>query len=187
MRRERRQLILGAAAIVVLGIALWWFWGPAPVTARATVPTQARPRAGRTSGNSTPAGPADAVKLDALRALREDPGEAGRNPFRYQPKAPPPSPARVTTPIMSETPRPGPSVPTGPPPPPPIPLKLQGVLERANGVKWAVLSDGKSAPMYGKDGDIIDGKYLILKIGTESIEMSHADGRGRQVIRLNGQ
>ena len=61
------------------------------------------------------------------------------------------------------------------------------VLKRANGVKWAVLSDGKSAPMYGKDGDIIDGKYLIVKIGTESIEMMHADGRGRQVIRLNGQ
>ena len=41
--------------------------------------------------------------------------------------------------------------------------------------------------MYGKDGDIIDGRYLIVKIGTESIEMTHADGRGRQVIRLTGQ
>ena len=70
---------------------------------------------------------------------------------------------------------------------PPIALKLIGVLERANGVKWAVLSDGKSAPMYGKDGDIIDGRFLIVKIGTESIEMTHADGRGRQVIRLTGQ
>ena len=26
--------------------------------------------------------------------------------------------------------------------------------------------------MYGKDGDIIDGRYLIVKIGTESIEMT---------------
>ena len=78
-------------------------------------------------------------------------------------------------------------MPAGPPPAPPIALKLIGVLERASGVKWAVLSDGKSAPMYGKDGDIIDGKYPIVKIGTESIEMSYADGRGRQVIRLTGQ
>jgi len=186
MRPERRRQILGAAAMVVLAIALWSLWRPAP-TPRSTVPAQARARAGRTSGNSTPAGPADAVRLEALRTSRDEPGEAGRNPFRYQPKAAAPSPTRVTTPIMSETPRPAPAVPTGPPPPPPIPLKLQGVLERANGVKWAVLSDGKSAPMYGKDGDIIDGKYLIVKIGTESIEMMHADGRGRQVIRLNGQ
>ena len=81
----------------------------------------------------------------------------------------------------------GPATPVGPPPPPPIALKLIGVLERANGVKWAVLSDGKSAPLYGKDGDIIDGRYVIVKIGTESIEMTYADGRGRQMIRLSGQ
>ena len=188
MRPDRRRVILGAAVIVVLGLVLWLLWRPAPAP-RTTVPAQAqaRARAGRTSGNTTSVGPADAVRLDALRASRDEPGAAGRNPFRFQPKAAPPSPTRVTTPIVTETPRPAPSIPTGPPPPPPIPLKLQGVLERANGVKWAVLSDGKSAPMYGKDGDMIDGKYLIIKIGTESIEMTHADGRGRQIIRLTGQ
>ena len=73
------------------------------------------------------------------------------------------------------------------PPLPPIPLKFIGVLERASGVKWAVLTDGKSAPMYGRDGDLIDGRYAIVKIGTESVEMTYADGRGRQVIRLSGQ
>ena len=187
MRLDRRQLLLGAAALVVLGIALWSLWSPA-TPSRTTAPAQPRARASRPSANSTAAGPADAVRLDALRASHEDPGEAGRNPFRFQPKVAPPSPSRVTTPMVTETPtRPAPAVPTGPPPPPPIPLKLLGFLERADGVKWAVLSDGKSAPMYGKDGDIIDGKYLIVKIGTESIEMSHADGRGRQVIRQTGQ
>ena len=51
-----------------------------------------------------------------------------------------------------------------------------------------MLTDGKTpSPMYGKDGDIIDGRYAIVKIGTESIEMTYADGRGRQVIRLTGQ
>lgn len=186
MRPDRRRLLLGAAAIVVLGIALWSLWGPAPAP-RTTVPPQARVRGGRTSGNSTSAGPADAVRLDALRASHGDPSEAGRNPFRYQPKIAPPAPERVTTPIVAETPRPGPAVPAGPLPPPPIPLKLQGFLQRASGEKWAVLSDGKSAPMYGKEGDMIDGKYLIVKIGAESIEMTHADGRGRQVIRQTGQ
>jgi hypothetical protein len=77
--------------------------------------------------------------------------------------------------------------PPGPPPPAPIQLKFLGVLTRANGVNWAVLSDGKGATMYGRDGDIVDGRYRIVKIGTESIEMAHVDGRGRQVIRLTGQ
>ena len=79
-----------------------------------------------------------------------------------------------------------PPVPAGPPPAPPIPLKFIALVERANGVKWAVLSDGK-VTMYGKDGDTIDGRYRIVKIGAESVEVTHLDGRGRQVIRLTGQ
>jgi hypothetical protein len=76
--------------------------------------------------------------------------------------------------------------PPGPPPAPPIPLKFIGILTRANGVQYAVLSDGK-VPMHGREGDIIDGRYRIVKIGTESIELTHLDGRGRQVVRLTGQ
>ena len=80
-----------------------------------------------------------------------------------------------------------PPPPTGPPPLPQIPLKFIGVVERANGVKWAVLSDGKSAPQHGKEGDVIDGRYKIVKIGTESVELSYLDGRGKQTVRLTGQ
>ena len=176
--------MLGGAVIVVLALA-WTLW-PATPAPRTTVPAQqARARGGRQPANAALSGPAD-VRLDALKASREDPGQAGRNPFRFQPKVVP-QPKVVAPPVVTETPRPtGPPVPTGPPPPAPIALKFVGVLERASGVKWAVLTDGK-AVMYGKDGDIIDGKYLIVKIGTESIEMTHVDGRGRQVIRLTGQ
>jgi hypothetical protein len=76
-----------------------------------------------------------------------------------------------------------PPVPAGPPP---IPLKFIGVVQRANGVRWAVLSDGKLT-VYGREADIIDGQYRIVSIGTESIELSYADGRGRQTIRLKEQ
>ena len=178
--------MLGAAAIVVLGLAMWTLW-PATPPPRTTVPAQTRPaRGGKPSANA-PVGPADAVRLDALKASHDDPGQAGRNPFRFQPKAAPP-PKVAPAPVVTEAPRPtAPTGPTGPPPPAPIPLKFVGVLTRQSGVNWAVLTDGKSPVMYGKEGDIIDGKYLIVKIGTESIEMTHADGRGRQVIRLTGQ
>ncbi len=180
--------MLGAAAVVVLGLSAWSLWPstPAPGT---SAPAQTRARTGRASAAPAEDGPVGPVRLEALRASRDEPGQAARNPFRFQPKVVPP-PARPPTPAPEVTDpavRPMPPVAAGPPPPSPIALKLIGVLERANGVKWAVLSDGKAAPMYGKDGDIIDGRYLIVKIGSESIEMSHADGRGRQVIRLTGQ
>jgi hypothetical protein len=184
MRLERSQLIIGVVVVVVLGLAAWMFW---PATPAPRTTAQTRARAGRPPAKAETLGPADAVRLDTLKASREDPGEAGRNPFRFQAKAAPPPPKVVATPVVSEPS--GPALPpakTGPPPPAPIGLKFVGLLERANGVKWAVLSDGKVV-LYGKDGDIIDGKYLIVKIGTESIEMTYLDGRGRQVIRLTGQ
>jgi len=185
MPLERRQLMLGAASVVALGLAAWTLW---PSTPSPTAPAQAaRARTAR-AGAPPESGPVGPVRLTALTASRDDPGQARRNPFRFQPKVVPAPPSPPPSREVTEAPRPPER--TGPPPPPPVPpiaLKLIGVLERANGVKWAVLSDGKSAPMYGKDGDIIDGRYLIVKIGAESIEMTHADGRGRQVIRLTGQ
>ena len=182
MPADRKRLLTGAGAVVLL-LATWWFWpSTAPAAAKGNAVSAARPGAAKAGTDGGPVGP---VKLEALRSASAEPGDGSRNPFRFKPKPAPP-PSRPLTPPSIEPTRP--MVPTGPPPPPPIPLKFIGVLERANGVKWAVLSDGKSpVPLYGKDGDIIDGRYTIVKIGTESIEMTHADGRGRQVIRLNGQ
>jgi hypothetical protein len=69
----------------------------------------------------------------------------------------------------------------------PIALKFIGIVEApAHGEKIAILSDGRNAPFYGKEGAIIEGRYRILKIGVESVELAYADGRGRQTIRLTG-
>lgn len=184
MFSDRRRLALGGAAVAVLVLAAWMMWpaAPAPTSAPAV-----RARGGRPAAAAAAQEPLAPVKLEALTASRQEPGDASRNPFRYQPKAAPPPPRPVAPPAsMVEAPRPAPAMPSGPPPPPPIPLKFIGVLERANGVKWAVLSDGK-VTLHGKDGDNIDGRYRIVKIGNESIEMTYLDGRGRQVIRLTGQ
>jgi hypothetical protein len=184
MAVDRRQVLMGGVAGVLLILVAWSFWPSAPASTTPPVRTNAQGRANATGAPQL--GPLAPVKLDSLGATRDEPGEAERNPFRFQPKAPPPAPTRaaVTQPVI-EAPRAA-APPPGPPPAPPIPLKFTGLVERANGVKLAVLTDGKSV-MYGKDGDIIDGRYTIVKIGTESIEMTHADGRGRQVIRLTGQ
>lgn len=187
MAVDRKQLLMGGAAVLVLVLALTTLW-PASAPTRRAAPA-AGPRAtARHQAAVDPTAPVAPVKLKALSAEREEPGDPRRNPFRFQPKvvAPPPKPAVVAPPIVNEPPRA--VMAPGPAGPPPIALKFIGVLERANGVKWAVLTDGKTpTPMYGKDGDIIDGRYQIVKIGTESIEMTYTDGRGRTVIRLTGQ
>jgi len=180
MFADRRRLMIAGAVVLVLAVAIWVQTRPAPVAPAA--PGRARavsPAAARPAGE-----PLMPVHLDTLVAERGEPSGTARNPFRFQPKVVAPPPRAVTAP---EAPRPvAPPVPAGPPPPPPIPLKFIALVERANGVKWAVLSDGK-VTMYGRDGDTIDGRYRIVKIGAESVEVTHIDGRGRQVIRLTGQ
>ena len=81
-----------------------------------------------------------------------------------------------------------PPVPTGPPPPPPIPLRYIGYLDQPGEVpRVAVLSDGRGNVFNGKEGDIIEGRYRVLRIGTDSADLIYVDGRGRQTIRLSGQ
>lgn len=186
MFADRRRLMMGGAVVLVLALGVWSQMGSTPAVAPAG--TAGRGRAPRPETVSAPPEVLKPLKLDALKAARDEPSGTERNPFRFQPRvvAPPPrsvsaAPADTAKPVFSPPP-----APSGPPPPPPIPLKFIALVERADGVKWAVLSDGK-VTMYGKDGDNIDGRYHIVKIGTESIELTYLDGRGRQVIRLTGQ
>ncbi len=181
MLRDRRWWV-GGAAVAVLGLGAWLLL-PAAIPVAGTD----RPARGRPAQPPAEAEPLRPVRLDALMAGREQPQGTARNPFRFQPRVVPPPPRPAEPPPRPEGERPqGPPVPTGPPPPPPIPFKFIGIVTRENGVKWAVLSDGR-VTAHGRDGDIIDGRYKIVKIGTESIELTYADGRGRQTVRLTGQ
>ena len=174
--------MISGGAVAVLVLAIWAMRPSSPAPAVSMPAAQSSGAAQDARTNPAPVAP---VKLDALTAERQEPSKTPRNPFRYQPKAAPPPPRQIAPPSDVVEP-PKPVGPPGPPPVAPIQLKFIGILERANGVKWAVLSDGK-VTMHGRDGDIVDGRYRIVKIGTESIEMSYVDGRGRQVIRLTGQ
>jgi hypothetical protein len=126
------------------------------------------------------------VHLEALNNEWPKPGDTDRNLFRFKPKAPPPPPSspRETQPVIVDSAPPGPPQ---PPPLPPIGLKFIGIIESpTTSRKIAVFSDGRNPPFHGEEGAIIEGRYRILKIGVESVEMAYADGRGRQTIRLTG-
>lgn len=185
MSGDRRRWLLGGPAVLALAVLAWLQMRPGGGT---RAPGAGGAPAARTAqaGREQPAmGPPAPVRLSALEGQREEPVESPRNPFRFQPKAAPAAtrPAAPAQPLNASPPA---AVPAGPPPPPPISLKFIGLVERADGVKVAVLTDGK-VTVYGREGDIIDGRYRVMKIGVESIELAYADGRGRQAIRLSGQ
>jgi hypothetical protein len=119
------------------------------------------------------------VRLSVLKAPMSAQVQKGRNLFREQPKAPPPPPPGVVAP---PPPAPDPNAP--PPPPPPITLRLVAIVQGA-GRPVAALTDGRDV-FYGREGDVIEGQYKIVKINVESIDISYADGRGQRRLSLAG-
>lgn len=171
-----------AGLLLVATVAWTYFGGDNGPAASAIQP--GGPRAASATGEGLPA--AEGVRLSSLEQPRQEPSEATRNPFRFGRRGGADA-VPDSTPIFQPTPT-EPPAPSGPPQVPPIPLKFIGVLEKGGGDTWAVLSVGDGrAPLHGKEGDIIDGRYRIVSIGTESIEMVYVDGRGRQTLRLTGQ
>jgi hypothetical protein len=194
MAAERRTILLASGLVVVIIVAavVWTSGGSGGGTAPSLPP---RAPAARGPADQSAASQSMAhVNLEALAAERTEPTDSERNPFRFQARAPAPPPPVTTTLPAPRPVNPGagpngsasPQLPIGPPPPPPIPLKFIGIVKQGS-TTVAVLSDGKSGPLPGKEGAIILGQYRILKIGNESIEMAYVDGRGRQTIRLTGQ
>ena len=57
-----------------------------------------------------------------------------------------------------------------PPPPPPIPLKFYGFASRKDGNKRIFLSKGEDI-FVAKEGDIVDRRYKIVHIGTNSVDV----------------
>ena len=178
-----------AWVLAVLGVALvvlWsmnWLGGSAKPANPASNPGRAQQTVAR---ETLDAGALD-VRLEALKAQRPGPDDQGRNPFRFQPKPPPPPPPQATLP-KTLTP-PGPPIdvaPAGPPPPPPITLKFIGIIEAPGVGKLAALSDCRYT-FRGREGEVIEGRYRLVKIGVESVTMEYLDGRGRTTIRLTGQ
>jgi hypothetical protein len=170
---------LGVVLVMYLAVT---FWPSSPATLVNAPPT----RAGAARADNGSVDPEDLkVRLEALSDTRPDPGEADRDPFRFQPKAVPPPP-RDTAPPTDPPKDLVPQLPAGPPPPPPIPLKFIGIVEGKGVGKVAAFSDC-TRTFYGREGDVVDGRYKLLKIGVESVTMVYPDGRGQQTIRLSGE
>ena len=180
---SRQLLVLAAvlAAVIVVVVAR----RANPPAEVAAAPSNSR-RGGATASVTKPAPVAD-VKLELLKSPQTELEPSTRNPFQFKPKPAPPAPPPTAASGRGAPVIVGPSPPpAGPPPLPPIALKYIGVLDTAQG-KVAMFRDTGGDIVNGKEGDIIDGRYRLLKIGVESADLAYVDGRGRQTIRLSGQ
>lgn len=184
-RTPSRGLLIAFAVVVVAALVylVWPAATPQAPPSNQSKAARAQQQAARTAGTLD-------VRLDALKQPPPQPTNAERNPFRFQPKAPPPSPLQGRSGGAGSVPqgRVGPPPPPSPPPIPPIPLKFIGTVEGRGPGKIAIFvgADGKGAPVYGREGQLVLGQYRIVKIGIESVVMEYADGRGRQTIPLRG-
>jgi hypothetical protein len=180
--RPRPWLVVALGVAVAVYLATWLYPG------KSAVPTAppSKPRVAATTGTQQPV---PDIRLETLKQKRPDNVGGQRNPFRfYVPPPPPPPPEPVATfkpPVAVPPPVAPPDI--GPPQPPPITLKFIGILEGVPGKgKVAAFSDCRST-MHGNEGDIIDGRYRLVRIGVESVVMEYPDGRGRTTIRMSGQ
>ena len=185
-----RQLVLLGLLLVagVVFVVFGPFGGSSPAAGGAT---SAANRAGA-QGKATDGDVPD-VRLEQLQH-DEGPFQSPiRNPFRFERRAgaeAPRGPVRPSRVIVA--PPPEPVGPPPDPPPPPIPLRYIGFVEPKDGPKdgrgrIAVLSDGRGTVIDGKEGDVIEGRYRLLRVGNDSADLAYLDGRGRQTIRLSGQ
>jgi hypothetical protein len=185
-RKRQREMALAIVAAALIAAAIW-------SVRSASAPAPAAQTAGRTSGPAARQAARDpntltGIDLQALEAERPEPEDSNRNPFRFKARAPAPRPQTAPSATMPQMP-PVPTGPIEPPALPRIPLKFIGLLSSQSDPKVgrvAILSDTRGV-YYGKENETIEGRYRILKIGVESIDLAYLDGRGRQTIRLTGQ
>ena len=193
MASNRWQLaLLGAIVVVFAGVVRWQMTRdqsgtPVPARAVAVAPAQG-PVAPAASAARVPA-----VGLGALEEVGREPVDTGRDPFRFDAArvvapggggggAAGPSAPVAVGPVAPA----GPVEPPGPPPPPPIQLRYIGTAKQgAGGKQLAVLRDDRGI-YYGAEGDIIEGRYRILRVGADSVDVAYVDGRGRRTISLTG-
>ncbi len=185
---DRNKLIAAIVLMVVAVISLSYVLSR-PGTPAAAAPPAALTPAKRPTGRRAPAPVQAADNLDPtlrLNLLRSSEGVkyegTGRNIFRAQ--AEEPLPKAVKSPIEVKK-QPGP--PPGPPPPPPINLKFYGFANRpGESTKKVFLSEGDNI-FIASEGDVVDRRYRVVKIGQNSVEIEDLLNNNRQTIPLSSQ
>jgi hypothetical protein len=168
--------------LAVALVALVWTKMFSGDTGQTTVTTEV-PRPGAKQGDQIDPAELD-VKIEALKEPPAAPADGNRNPFRFQPK---PVPLPPPPPVDAYRPPPQIQVPQKPAGPPPIGelIKFIGIIDTGKG-KIGAFSDCRYT-FSGREGEIIEGRFRVVRIGVESAVLEYADGSGQTTLPLNGQ
>jgi hypothetical protein len=183
---SKTKTAIAAGLLLVAGFVVynWLSSGsdspPAAATKATPLSTAAAKLSGKAGARKT--GPVmlaqsldPTLRMDLLKTSEDVTYKgSGRDIFQNQPE-PPPIPKEVKK-VIDTGPPP-------PPPPPPIPLKFYGFSGSKNGPKQVFLSKGDDI-FIAKEGQIVDRRYKILKIGPNSVEVEDVLTNNRQTLPL---
>ncbi|HEY0872724.1 MAG TPA: hypothetical protein VGD94_04575 [Vicinamibacterales bacterium] len=180
--RPRSWLLVLLGLAIVAYLATQMFSGP---SVPAGVSTTA-PRGGAVQAEKR-VDPAELdVKLETLDSEPAGPVKENRNPFRFGPKTPVAPPASQSPPQFERPPSyvPPPPAPTGPRPIGEL-IKFIGIVDTGS-ERIGAFSDCRYT-FSGREGEIIEGRFRVVRIGIESAVVEYLDGTGRTTLPLNGQ
>lgn len=185
---ENKRETIAAAALLVVAVFALYNWlsssgdsAPATTKAPVAVPTVTTTATNKSAKGAKKTGPVvlaqsldPTLRIDLLKSSEDMSYKgSGRDIFQNQPE-PPPIPKPVVDPMPKVT---------TPPPPPPIPLKFYGFSGNKSGPKQVFLSKGEDI-FIAKEGQIVDRRYKIVKIGPNSVEVEDVLTNNRQTLPL---
>jgi hypothetical protein len=197
---ENRTGALVAIALMVIAafmiMRLWSGGGPPAVavstaTVQPDVAAEPAPARGRRAARGTRGAARNAptgsfvtldprLRLDLLKLSEETEYKgAGRNIFRAEAEIPKEIVSAIKGPKVPEPPPP----PTGPPPPPPIPLKFVGFASGAGEATKVFLTQGDDV-FVAAEGEIVNRRYRVMRINSNSVEIEDVLSNNRQTIPL---
>ncbi|HYL95925.1 MAG TPA: hypothetical protein VET69_08985 [Terriglobales bacterium] len=122
------------------------------------------------------------LRLDLLKSS-EDVRYAGTGRNIFLSREEPPIPKPVSDPRLDKGKIAQTQTPPPPPPPPPIELKFFGFANKPGQPRRVFLAKGQDVFIAG-EGDIVDRRYKVLRIGPTSIELQDVLNNNRQSIPI---
>lgn len=183
---KKETIIAGVLLVVAVVLLIRAFSGGGQET---PTPAQSTPAAAAAAAKSKARKPArtllahsldPTLRFDLLKSSEDVTYKGnGRNIFSSQ--APPP-PEAIPQPVAKVNTD---NTPPAPPPPPPSGLKFYGYAGPKNGGKKVFLLKGEDI-FLAKEGDIVDRRYKIVRVGTTSVEVEDVLTNHTETIPLAG-
>lgn len=178
---KKKTIVAGVLVVVAAGLLVYQFSGSGSDNGGSSQNTGQPPKTAQSSHkHGLLAHSLDpTLRFDLLKSSEDVTYKGnGRNIFSSQ--APPP-PQDIPKPVQSAL---QPAAAQQPPPPPPIDLKFYGYEGPNNGNKRIFLLKGEDI-FLAKEGDIVDRRYKIMRVGPNSVEVQDVLTNHTQTIPLS--